>query len=70
MIAIGIDPHMKTHTAVALDSVTGASVVRAPPKLMASTRHSALREPCLAGPEHDVRLPGCIRRYPTGGLAA
>lgn len=26
MIVIGIDPHMKTHTAVAVDSVTGASV--------------------------------------------
>jgi hypothetical protein len=24
MIVIGIDPHMKTHTAVALDTVTGA----------------------------------------------
>ena len=26
MIVIGIDPHMKTHTAVAIDTVTGASV--------------------------------------------
>jgi transposase len=26
MIVVGIDPHMKTHTAVAVDSVTGASV--------------------------------------------
>ena len=26
MIVIGIDPHMKTHTAVAIDAVTGASV--------------------------------------------
>ena len=26
MIVIGIDPHMKTHTAVAVDSVTGASL--------------------------------------------
>jgi transposase len=26
MIVIGIDPHMKTHTAVALDALTGASV--------------------------------------------
>ncbi len=25
MIVIGIDPHVKTHTAVAVDSVTGAS---------------------------------------------
>ena len=26
MIVIGIDPHMKTHTAVAVDSVTGRSL--------------------------------------------
>src|SRR5664280_3065992 len=26
MIVVGIDPHMKTHTAVAIDVVTGASV--------------------------------------------
>ena len=26
MIVVGIDPHMKTHTAVAIDAVTGASV--------------------------------------------
>lgn len=26
MIAIGIDPHMKTHTAVALDAATGRSL--------------------------------------------
>ena len=26
MIVVGIDPHMKTHTAVAIDAVTGASI--------------------------------------------
>jgi hypothetical protein len=26
MIAIGIDPHMKAHTAVALDAATGRSI--------------------------------------------
>jgi transposase len=26
MIVVGIDPHMKTHTAVAIDAVTGVSI--------------------------------------------
>ncbi|MDA3935693.1 MAG: transposase, partial [Actinomycetota bacterium] len=66
MIVIGIDPHMKTHTAVALDTVTGRSVGERTVNSSEAGHDELLRWARNLGPDRHFAIEDC--RHVSGRL--
>ncbi|MDY0341433.1 MAG: hypothetical protein RBS17_09530 [Coriobacteriia bacterium] len=59
MIVIGIDPHMKTHTAVALDSATGRGIGERTVKCTESGHDELLSWARALGPDRYFAIEDC-----------